>query len=167
MAQSTPKITLVSALPSDFTALSRLECAVFYTEEFSILAFGPQRGSEPNIALRASSMAKTPSNPNERTRYMKAILQLTSGEEEIVGFAGWSFITDREAETNNREAGEKERKEEKSEEQILRDNERMWGPGANFKFCEDAFCVADEHMLRSCEGKDYCSKSIYTSLSAL
>lgn len=51
-----------------------------------------------------------------------------------------------------------EKKEELSAEEKQKKDDETWGAGANVKFCEDAFFTADEHMLDSCGGKDYCSK---------
>jgi hypothetical protein len=63
------------------------------------------------------------------------------GKKEIVGPAGWSFVT-------GRKEGEGE---EKGEEPIDQ------GEGANMRFCEGMFLVADKHMLRRTGGGDYAS----------
>lgn len=157
-------VTLQPVDPSDFPALSALECSVFYDEPFSVVAFGPLRDSPTNVAQRAAQMAKPCSSPKDWSVYTKAVLKSPeSGNEEIVGFAGWRFAENADskkaADVGAEESKAKEDpKEVKSAEQILKDNENSWGPGANFKFCEDAFIVADEFMSKSCEGKPYCSK---------
>lgn len=168
-----------------------------------MVAFGPLRGEESSIALRASSMAKESSSSNIRSSYVKAVIVDGKGEEEIVGMAGWTFYFWREdqskkvgregeaeedngqdeegAEVNGKEeekegwengnGGEGEEQEEPvkelSEEERKKINEGVWGKGANFRFCEDAFCVADDHMLRSTEGKNYASKFPILSLLML
>lgn len=79
-----------------------------------------------------------------------------------MGFAAWSFVTHEEAQSEKPETVE-ETPREKSDEEILRDNEAIWGPGANFQFCANAFFPADEEMLKSCGGKDYCSMILLKS----
>lgn len=78
-----------------------------------------------------------------------------------MGAAAWSFVLNRVQ--NDRDVGElKEVNEGKEGEIGEREGKEggkdSWGIGANVKFCEDVFIVADEHMLRSCSGKDYASK---------
>ena len=154
-AMTTPQISIIAASESDFLVLSKLECDVFYAEEFSALAFGPQRDSQENIALRASLMAKKPLAETAWDRYMKAVIELPGEDPEIIGFSCWRFVTKREEQGGIEEV---KLPRERSPLELLEENKRNWGPGANFKFCEDAFIVADDYMMRSCKGKDYCSK---------
>jgi len=102
-------------------------------------------------------MAKPPSSPNKKDKYVKAFITNSDGEEEIVGMAAWSFYTGLKENLFKKE--EKKEEKELTEEERFKINEGIWGPGANFKFCQDAFCVADEHMLRSTGGRHYASKS--------
>lgn len=110
-------------------------------------------------AQRARAMLKQPSNPNERAINTVAVLvDPVSGDETIIGLAGWVVVTNRGAQAQAEEKDEST-KEQKvlSPEERKKLDESIWGVGANFKFCEDAFIVGDEIMYASCEGKDYCS----------
>jgi len=159
--------TLVRALPTDYQTLSEIECRVFYDEAFSAVAWGPQRDSLRAITARANQFAAPSKNPHERRFLTKAVLG-----DEIVGFAEWKFVTEREADERVRleelakekenVGGEVKVEEKKTEEQIFKEKEEAWGVGANFKFCEDVFLKGDEIMLASCEGKDFCSEFAFS-----
>jgi len=57
---------------------------------------------------------------------------------------------------------DQEKEDEEKKESSLEKRERNWGPGANFKFCEDVFLPCDEYMMQSCKGKDYASSSPFS-----
>jgi hypothetical protein len=57
-----PQISLFPAICTDCLTLSALENHVFYNDEFSALAFGPDHGSEENIQLRAKTFEKSMRN---------------------------------------------------------------------------------------------------------
>jgi hypothetical protein len=137
-----PPITLSPALPEDCYDIAALEARTFYDEPFSAVAFGPKRDFSENITRRAKSLASEPKEKGSWNRVVKAVINV-DGKEEIVGAAGWTFVTER---------NEKEDGGNKGDAPI------DWGEGANVKFCEDMFLVADGHMLRSTEGKDYASR---------
>jgi hypothetical protein len=143
---SPSKITLHPALPTDLLPLSRLENKVFHNEPFSAVAYGPDRGSEENIAKRAAIFAKAAEPGEQRWRYVKAV----DDEGRILGFAGWGFVP-------GKKEGDEVREEKKGEEDG-EGKENRWGTGANAKFCEDAFVVADQHMVGTCGGRDYASQ---------
>lgn len=97
---------------------------------------------------------------------VKAVLAEGDGET-IVGAAQWRFVVGREREgvagvsAGAGEDGNPEKKEEaigKLEEGDETEKKDAWGIGANVKFCEDVFLVADEHMIRSTQGRDYASE---------
>lgn len=137
-------ITLTPASsPSDFHQISTLENHVFYNDSFTIVAFGPTRDSAENIEKRAKGLAKQPRNPGDREIVMMAI-----EGEDVVGGAAWSFVRHRDEE-------EKQEEEKQAEKEGASDD--LWGIGANVKFCEDVFLVADVHMARSCHGQAYAS----------
>jgi hypothetical protein len=136
-----PPITLSPALPEDCYDIAALEAHTFYDEPFSAVAFGPKRDFPENITRRAKSLVSEPKEKGSWNRVVKAVINV-DGKEEIVGAAGWTVVTER----NENEDGEN-----KGDAPI------DWGKGANVKFCEDMFLVADGHMLRSTEGKDYAS----------
>jgi hypothetical protein len=138
---SLPPITLSRALPQDCYEIAALEAHTFYNEPFSALAFGPRRDSPENLSRRAKILASKPKDKGKWNRVVKAVVNV-DGKEEIVGAAGWSFVTGRKGEGEEGKEGE---------EPI------DWGEGANVRFCEDMFLVADGHMLRSTEGRDYAS----------
>lgn len=73
--------------------------------------------------------------------------------DEIIGFAGWSF---RSIQKGEEEA--EERIEEKTEE-LVEERWSPWPPGANARFCEDAYLVGDAHMFKSVQGEPFASKS--------
>jgi hypothetical protein len=152
MAKS--EITLHPVLPSEYSAVARLETEAFWDHDFSSVAFGALRGSDAAITGRAASFAKAPKNPRERIKYVKAVRILQNGREEIVGFAGWSFVNGKEEVVDSVESWE-EKDEEKEKEAS------PWGPSANVKFCEEVFLAADESMMRSMEGDDYASTLLF------
>ncbi len=148
-------LTLLPATTlTDYYTISALENRVFYADHFTIVAFGPQRDSEANIQKRAKGLAKAPKREGDREIVVKAVN--TNGE--IVGAAAWSFTLNGGEERGdvNEASQAKETKEGGAEGGEEKDS---WGIGANVKFCEDVFIVADEHMLRSCEGKTHASSS--------
>lgn len=166
---SPPNIILLPATTTaHYTLISRLENRVFYDDPFSIIAFGPERGSEANIEVRARSLARQPEGKGdaERNSLVMAVLKAEGGEQdedrdgegEIVGFAEWEFVTGREKGMEAKGAGRSESNEAKGEGEEGDGDEDGWGTSANVKFCEDVFLVADEHMLRSTEGKDHASE---------
>ncbi|KAH9218782.1 hypothetical protein DL95DRAFT_385010, partial [Leptodontidium sp. 2 PMI_412] len=155
-------ITTVTS-PQDYHLISALENRVFYNDPFSIVAFGPERDSLANIEARARSFASQPSAEGESAVVVKAVLAEGDGET-IVGAAQWRFVVGREREgvagvsAGAGEDGNPEKKEEaigKLEEGDEAEKKDAWGIGANVKFCEDVFLVADEHMIRSTQGRDY------------
>ncbi|KAH7419995.1 hypothetical protein BKA64DRAFT_634647 [Cadophora sp. MPI-SDFR-AT-0126] len=163
---SPPYITIrLATTPQHYTQVSRLENHVFYNDPFTIVAFGPERDSVANIEMRAKGLAKEPEREEERTEVVMAVIDKEGGEMgcedgEVVGAAQWRFVTGREREAKggggqdgSGGGGKKRDEDEKGEEE--KDTGSGWGIGANVKFCEDVFLVADEHMIRSTKGKDY------------
>lgn len=168
---SPPKITLLPATtPTHYTLISRLENNVFYNDPFSIVAFGPERDSEANVEVRARSLARLSEGEGEGERSLVVMAVLKGvegvededgeGEGEVVGAAELEFFTARERGREAKSAGGSEQNEARGErEKGDGDGDGDgWGTGANVKFCEDVFLVADEHMLRSTKGKDYASE---------
>ena len=155
------QISLERVLPSDFLAIARLEAAAFAEDEFSAVAFGPDRFSDAIMESRAKSLAGGP-KPGETLRNIKAVTTLPDGTVEIVGFASWTICIGRTgSEEEKKRLGTREGWAEKKGEKKGEKNEEEkdpFGPGANLKFCEDAFIRGDEHMSISTEGKDYASK---------
>ncbi|KAG4440517.1 hypothetical protein IFR05_003987 [Cadophora sp. M221] len=170
-----PPITITRATPPrDYTLISALENRVFYHDPFSIVAFGPERDSPANIEARAQSFARQASPEGGSAVFVKAVLGergVMGGDgETIVGAAQWNFVVGRERDgVVDAGAGAEEdkkredRKDEERKEVIEADEgaekKNVWGIGANIKFCEDVFLVADEHMIRSTEGRDYAKLS--------
>jgi hypothetical protein len=135
-----PPIEALPAVPADSHTIASLETVVFHDEEFSRVAFGPGRASAENISHRARRLTKELEGKNGgKGRVIKAV-----EGDEIVGAAVWRFIS----------AG----KEEGEGETDFGDKETPWGVGgANVRFCEDAFVVADKLMEKAAEGRDYAS----------
>lgn len=98
-------------------------------------------------------------SPTVRDMTIKAVLHdPVTGNSEIIAFASWAFVTSRDlAAEQAQEAEEKARRESMTPEQRQHEDDEMWGPGADVKFCEEAFGRADDVMYGSCEGKGYCS----------
>ncbi|KAK0109148.1 hypothetical protein ONS96_002973 [Cadophora gregata f. sp. sojae] len=178
-------ITLITATtPQHYSQISALENHVFYDDPFTIVAFGPERDSPANIELRAKGLAKQPEKEGERCVVVMAVMgedRKEDGNEnkEIAGAAQWRFVTGREAEENRKagdemksdggettekesaqSGGKEKQKRDEYEEEDEQDTGNGWGIGANVKFCEDVFLVADEHMLRSTKGRDYASECL-------
>lgn len=110
-------------------------------------------------------MSTSSPSPNKReVTTVAVLLDPSTKEEEIIGFAGWIYVTNRRSEilsAQEEEAKKEEedrRRSEMSVEQRKKEDEAIWGVGANVKFCEDAFIVADEIMYGSCAGGDFCSE---------
>ncbi|KAI6710856.1 acetyltransferase [Diplocarpon mali] len=141
-----PTTILPATTPQDFHAISSLENRVFYYDPFTVVAFGPTRASEDNIAKRAQGLAKKPRNEGGREVVMMAMDE----KAVVIGGAAWSFIVAGGKEVGKEADGRKEEMEE---------GDVSWGFGANVRFCEDVFLAADEHMLRSCEGRGYAKLS--------
>lgn len=91
-----PPITLLPASAPDFYPIAALEAHVFYSEEFSAVAFGPTRDSRGNLLLREKTLASQPKEKGSKNVITKAVILKESGEEELVGAAGWSFHLTRE-----------------------------------------------------------------------
>ena len=174
-----PTITLSTALPADLHALATLECLTFYDDSFSVVAWGPNRASEQAISGRASQFASSDAAPAEGTatepRGYRTITKATLGEtSEIVGFAEWKFSLNRDVQKEKADEAKKaaesqkkhESEHEQTEQQIREEQEKIWGVGANVKFCEDVFLTADKIMIDSCGGKDYCSVFFSSSSSS-
>lgn len=64
----TPKITLQAIQPEDWKALARLEVGAFGEEEFSAVAFGPNRFDEIVLEERAKEMGIITPKPGEVIR---------------------------------------------------------------------------------------------------
>ena len=153
-------ITLVPATANDLPTLAKVESIVFIDDEFSKVAFGPQKDTPENLAIRVRGLVKTlQPDPQKTTHYFKAL----SGEE-IVGWSSWSFVTPT---PRTEEAGDGERRKERDREEVERlgkadinpeEANDGWGVSANVKFCEDVFLVADEWMVGSTHGLPYASK---------
>jgi hypothetical protein len=152
-----PSVKLEPALHSDLYAIAALECLTFYHENFSTVAFGPERDSVANLMLRARDLGKPPKRKGEQGRIVKAVLN-----GEIVGVAIWFFVTGRKNGGDDdivRGGVEAEREEERS----------GWGIGANVGFCEDVLVKGDFFMMQNCQGDDYASTclSYQSYLSAI
>ena len=81
-------ITLSPCTPTDFPALAALESTVFYHDEFSIVAFGPERASAENLAIRTRGLRRTLEPDSQKsTEYFKAV----DGGGEIVGWSSVSY----------------------------------------------------------------------------
>ncbi|KAL2071676.1 hypothetical protein VTL71DRAFT_12911 [Oculimacula yallundae] len=156
--------------PTDTYLISALENKVFYDDPFSIVAFGPERGSSANIEERARGLERMSGGRSESQEEKewgvieKATLSGGEREEgEVVGAAAWRFVVGREGENegSGRDGdvvkGSGESLEDKKEDGGVEKGEKKhsWGIGANVKFCEDVFLVADEHMICSTKGRDY------------
>jgi len=139
-------ITIEPALPTDLFTIASLENLTFWDEPFSALAFGPHRGSEANLSLRAKDLASHPKRKGETFRVMKAVDE----RGEIVGAAVYFFLM-------GRDRGGEELLQEEKEESKVEDQGEGWGDGANVRFCEDTLVKGDEFMLKSCEGGDSAS----------
>jgi hypothetical protein len=118
-----------------------------------------------SYALRASQISPTVT-PHRKEVLTKATFHdPITKTSEIVGYAQWIYVTDRQspeslaakAESERKEAEEEERRKGLSEEERQKEDESSWGYGANIKFCEDVFLKADEIMFESCGEGDYCS----------
>jgi hypothetical protein len=98
-------------------------------------------------------------SPTVRDMSTKAVLHDPITEtSSIIAFANWAFVPTRDLVAERAsEAEEKTRREKMTPEQRQHDDDEMWGPGANVRFCEEAFGRADEVMYGSCEGRGYCS----------
>jgi len=100
MADSTPpllpQITVYPATTHDFYPIAALEAHVFYTEEFSAVAFGPTRDSHSNLKLREKTLASQPKEKGANNVVTKAVFIGEDGKEILVGAAGWSFHLGRE-----------------------------------------------------------------------
>ena len=66
-----------------------------------------------------------------------------------MGFAGWGFVPASKKKNDDGAKGEAVKG---------KDEGNSWGTGANIKFCEDTFVVADQYMVGSCGGRDYASQ---------
>lgn len=148
-----PPITLLPASAPDFYPIAALEAHVFYSEEFSAVAFGPTRDSRENLLLREKTLASQPKEKGSKNVITKAVILKESGEEELVGAAGWSFHLTREDGVVNGEIGEEGIGDGEGEKK-----ENGWGEGANVKLCEDVFLGAEKHIARSTEGRNYASE---------
>ncbi|CZS87874.1 uncharacterized protein RCO7_00855 [Rhynchosporium graminicola] len=145
--------------PEDFHQVATLENRVFYNTPFSSIAFGPQRGSDANIEERAKGLAKQGSVATEGG-VTKVISRDENGEELIAGAAVWSFVVGRESEKSLQADDKNEGQEEKEEDGAGEKKGSGWGIGANVRFCEDVFLVADGHMVRSTKGRDYAKLAV-------
>lgn len=146
-----PKISLHPALPTDYPAIAHIECAAFWDDPFSQVAFGPLRGTDEALRLRVKSFEKEPKD-GERLRWVKAVLSTDEGKDgggEIVGFAMWTF---------NEGGDGKGRRGREEEENKNEEDGSEWGLSANVKFCEDVFLPADEDMLKATKGRPYASQ---------
>lgn len=153
MATHDPTIRLVPALPSDFHTLARVEAAVFGETEVGAVGFGPDRNGDAAMDQRAAVLGAPP-KLGETVRNMKLVRVGPTGNEEIVGYAGWTICVGR---TGSEE--EKKRLGTKEAWAVQEDpSEERFGPGADVKLCTDLFVRADEHMARATEGKDYASE---------
>ena len=157
MATSSSPITIAPALPADYPAIARLEVDTFWDDDFSRVAFGALRGSDEAISRRVESYKETPKNPKERAKHVKAVRSLAGGEEEIVGFAAWTFVR------GKAEEGEEKKKKKQGGGEAGDGDKSRWGASANVEFCETFFLSADESMRRSVDGDEYASK-LYSSL---
>ncbi|RDL37592.1 uncharacterized protein BP5553_05025 [Venustampulla echinocandica] len=168
MSSSLPTITLrpISG-PEDFLTLARVESDAFYNDPFSIVAFGPLRASEENLALRAKGLAKTLNDTKDdkgrekQWKYIQAVKKMGDCQgdgEEVVGWACWCFVTGKGGATEQGNGIEKE-KEVKAGTAIKSEKEKPepnpWGVSANAKFCEDVYLPSDQWMLDSCGGNEY------------
>lgn len=107
------------------------------------------------MEFRAKSLAHVP-KPGETLRNIKAVTTLPDGTEEIVGFASWTTCVGRGG--SDGEKGRLGMTEGWGEKKVEGKEKNTFGPGANVKFCEDAFLRGDEHMMRSTVGRDYASE---------
>jgi hypothetical protein len=153
MAPQDPQIKVVPVVPADYVALSRVEDIVFADNDFGEVAFGPDRRTDVHLDRRAATLAAPPKS-GDTIRDIKAVRVGPTGEEEIVGFAGWTICV-------GRTGSEREKKKLGTKEAWAQENppgDEPFGPGANVKFCTDAFVKADQHMARSTGGNDYASE---------
>jgi hypothetical protein len=148
MASSNIKLAPVE--PTDLTTLARLEAHAFGDEEFSCVAFGPQRFDDDVLEARGKEMLASieRNNEGEVMKYVKAMRG-----DEIVGFAGWSTVCPERGGVGVYKAmigeGEDERKEEKE------DGEKKVATVANEKLCDDLFIPGDRYMADACRGGAY------------
>ncbi|KAL5354479.1 hypothetical protein ACLOAV_000568 [Pseudogymnoascus australis] len=150
MTTQEPAINLVPVLAGDYPALARLESAVFGETDVGAVAFGPNRNTDAAMDLRAALFGSAP-KLGETVRNLKLVRLGPTGDQEIVGFAGWVICEGRTG------SEEEKRRLGTREAWAVEDDpgEEPFGPGADVRFCSDLFVRADEHMARATEGKDY------------
>ncbi|KAG9235063.1 acyl-CoA N-acyltransferase [Amylocarpus encephaloides] len=147
-------ISLLPCTPTDFPTLAALESVVFYHDEFSIVAFGPERASAENLAIRTQGFHKTLEPESQKsTEYFKAVNE--SGE--IVGWSSWSFV---HGGKNGEGDGVWSGKGEKLVKKDIEEDSGGWGVSANVRFCEEVFLVADEWMVESTKGEPYAKLNV-------
>jgi hypothetical protein len=116
------EITIASTLSRDYPTIARRESVAFAHEEFGKVAFGPHRLTDAAKDAEAKRLAQ-PAKPGETKRYMKAVINLPDGVEEIVGFAGWTICIGRKGSKDEkmrlgtREGWAQEEREKEEKEQ--------------------------------------------------
>lgn len=153
MTTQEPAINLVPVLPGDYPAIARLESAVFGETDVGAVGFGPNRNTDAAMDLRAALLASAP-KLGETVRNLKLVRLGPTGDQEIVGFAGWVIC---EGRTGSEE--EKRRLGTREAWAVQEDpGAEPFDPETDAQFITDLFVRADEHMARATEGKDYASE---------
>lgn len=147
------EITLAPALPSDYLTIATLQSAAFAHEEFGKVAFGPNQMTDAARDAGAKRLSQA-AKPGEAKHYVKAVVTLPDGTEDVVGFAGWTICVGRGgSEEEKQQLGTKEgwiQEEKEKGEENIDDNEN-----GNAKLREHAFGKGEMIMARSTQGKDY------------
>lgn len=157
MATQDPKLKLVPVLAADYPAIARLQCDAYGDSEFGEVAFGPNRSSEHAVSLLTANIAGVAAapKPGYTVRDMKLVRVGPTGDEEIIGFAGWTICIGRTgSEEEKRRLGTREAWAVQDENSA----DEPFGPYGDVKFCTDVFVRADEHMSRATGGNDYASE---------
>ncbi|QSZ36778.1 hypothetical protein DSL72_006661 [Monilinia vaccinii-corymbosi] len=179
---STPQqeIQLLPCTKADLYDIALLEHLAFEHDEFSDVAFGKARGSEPALKMRMQQFGKfLEGDPGEsragegegdvqvqaRGWYTKAVVWEGEGEssrEVVVGIAGWSLGGGKmggksgEDVVGSRVSEVSEVPEVKTREEL----DEIWGKGSNVQLCEDVFVRGDEYMFRACGDREWLKLNI-------
>lgn len=150
---ATSDIRLAPVEPGDYTALARLEALAFGDDEFSRVAFGPQRLDDEILEVRGKEMLASikRNSDGEVTKHVKAVRG-----DETVGFAGWVTVWPESGGVGIYKKMEVEKKDENE------DGEKKVGTVGNEKLSNDLFVPGDGYMAVSCHGGAY--HSMYSCL---
>ncbi|KAE8454006.1 hypothetical protein EG329_007782 [Mollisiaceae sp. DMI_Dod_QoI] len=149
-------VTILPAQPPDYHPIAALEAQTFYHEPFTIVAFGPLRGTPKVVSVRGEGLAKQPTDKegNRKKGEWNLVTKAVDENGIIVGAAAWGFVTSGEGQ----EVGEVEVEGRKEVGEEVTGGD--WPEGANVKFCEEFFGKGDRLMAESCKGKDYAKLSV-------